>query len=88
MIDATRAELQAALGSDWHVVNGTLSRKLPPRRMRLYDFKRTLYVGAVTGRPYRWVLWDGIGTWFGAGDDVIDVTAMAADLRAFVAGGR
>jgi hypothetical protein len=88
MKDSTRAELQAALGSDWHVVDGTLSQKLPPRRMRLYDFKRTLYVGVVTGRPYRWVLWDGIGEWFGGGDDAIDVAAVAADLRAFVASGR
>ncbi len=89
MKDATRAELQAALGSDWHVVGGTPPPRQPPGvRMKLFDFKRTLYVGAVTGRPYRWVLWDGIGTWFGAGDDAIDVAAMAANLRAFVAGGR
>lgn len=56
--------------------------------MRLFDFKRTLYVGAVTGQPHRWVLWDGIGEWFGGGDDAIDVPALVADLRAFVGGDR
>jgi hypothetical protein len=89
MNDAMRTELQAALGADWHVVGGTPPPRQPPGvRMRLFDFKRTLYVGAVTGQPHRWVLWDGIGEWFGGGDDAIDVPALVADLRAFVGGDR
>jgi hypothetical protein len=85
MNDATRTELQAILGPDWRVVGGTTPPMQPPGwSMFLFDFQRTLYIGIATGQPHRWVLWDGQGDWFGGGDDVIDVAAMAADLRAFV----
>jgi hypothetical protein len=88
MTDATRIELQAALGADWRVVGGTPPPKPPPGRLRLFDFRRTLYIGSAAGQPHRWVLWDGRGEWFGGGEDAIDVAAMAADLRVFVGGGQ
>jgi len=86
MNDQTRKALQTELGDDWRVVGGTPPPRPPPCRMRLFDFRRTLYVCGTPGQHGRWVLWDGRGEWFGGGDDDIDVAAMAADLRAFVAG--
>jgi hypothetical protein len=74
------AALQVALGAKWLVSGRTCP---PPGRMRLFDFSRTLYVTEAKGKPYRWVLWDGLGDLFGGGS-AFDVDMMAANLRVFV----
>ena len=51
--------------------------------MRLFDFKRTLYIGKERNQLHRWVLWDGRGDLFDGGEP-FDVAEMVKDLQSFV----
>lgn len=84
MNTADRAGLQIALGADWYVTGPPPPL---PGHLRLFDYDRTLYVIEAKGKPCRWVLWDGLGSFLGR-DAPVDVETMAAELRAFVGEGR
>lgn len=85
MNDTKRQELREALGEEWLVAGGTPPQSPEPSwgRMRLFDFKRTLYIGKERNQPHRWVLWDGRGDWFDGGEP-FDVAEMVKDLQSFV----
>ena len=78
MDNTARQELREALGEEWLVVGDAVPPMQQPSwgLMRLFDFKRTLYVGKEQSHRCRWVLWDGRGDLFGGGDP-FDATEMA-----------